>query len=70
MGHRYNPSKAFLNTATGHGCQKALFQIKIHNCVNFGVFCNRRCWHILWPLGLFCCICILLQFGNFYGYLV
>jgi hypothetical protein len=31
------------------------FQTKIPIWVNFGVTCNKWCWLILWPFGLFYC---------------
>jgi hypothetical protein len=30
-----------------------LFEPKISIWVNFGRSCNRRCWYVLWPFGIF-----------------
>jgi hypothetical protein len=55
-----------------------IFSPKIAIWVNFGGSCNRICWHILWPFGLFYAHLvyimviwsILWPFDIFYGHLV
>jgi hypothetical protein len=38
-------------SAPEQGCQMLYFQTKIAVWVNFGGYCNRRCWYILWTVG-------------------
>jgi hypothetical protein len=45
--------KASSATITYRVARWFIFKPKIPLWVNFGGSCNWRCWHILWPFGLF-----------------
>jgi hypothetical protein len=48
-----------------------VFKPKLQIWVNFGGYCNGRCWYISWTFGLFTVFWyILLTFGIFCGNLV